>query len=214
MVKDDTAFPTENAENGKFSEGAPSLESRKTGSTGTMETSQVSLEGERSTEHFEETDTYARFRSVFGTDDFALASWDGCTLQNDDKLDEFAGRVSPPAADRKPGDGSEWFLNAVTGPQMLRQLMEEPLSLSAFQLILLNRVVSRARVVLFTWENLYHRYDPVRRMVESYTIRNADLILVMRDGDIVEQGTQEELLARNGFYAELYNRQFEYAPVS
>ena len=46
------------------------------------------------------------------------------------------------------------------------------------------------------------------------TIRNADLILVMRDGDIVEQGTQEELLARNGFYAELYNSQFEYAPVS
>jgi ATP-binding cassette subfamily B protein len=41
------------------------------------------------------------------------------------------------------------------------------------------------------------------------TIRNADLILVMRDGDIVEQGTQEELLARNGFYAELYNSQFE-----
>jgi ATP-binding cassette subfamily B multidrug efflux pump len=45
------------------------------------------------------------------------------------------------------------------------------------------------------------------------TIRNADLILVMRDGDIVEQGTQEELLARNGFYAELYNSQFETAPV-
>jgi ATP-binding cassette subfamily B multidrug efflux pump len=46
------------------------------------------------------------------------------------------------------------------------------------------------------------------------TIRNADLILVMRDGDIVEQGIQEELLARNGFYAELYNSQFETAPVS
>jgi ATP-binding cassette subfamily B multidrug efflux pump len=46
------------------------------------------------------------------------------------------------------------------------------------------------------------------------TIRHADLILVMRDGDIVEQGTQEELLARNGFYAELYNSQFETAPVN
>ena len=43
------------------------------------------------------------------------------------------------------------------------------------------------------------------------TIRNADLILVMKDGDIVEQGTHEELLARNGFYADLYNSQFEEA---
>lgn len=41
------------------------------------------------------------------------------------------------------------------------------------------------------------------------TIRDADLILVMRDGDIVEQGNHEELLAKNGFYAELYNAQFE-----
>ena len=41
------------------------------------------------------------------------------------------------------------------------------------------------------------------------TIRDADLILVMKDGDIIEQGRHEELLARNGFYAELYNSQFE-----
>ncbi len=41
------------------------------------------------------------------------------------------------------------------------------------------------------------------------TIRDADLILVVRDGNIVEQGTHEELLARGGFYAELYNSQFE-----
>jgi ATP-binding cassette subfamily B protein len=45
------------------------------------------------------------------------------------------------------------------------------------------------------------------------TIRNADWILVMDEGDIVEQGTHEELLARNGFYAELYYSQFEYAPL-
>jgi ATP-binding cassette subfamily B multidrug efflux pump len=45
------------------------------------------------------------------------------------------------------------------------------------------------------------------------TIRNADLILVMNGGDIVEQGKHEELLARGGFYAELYNSQFEYAEV-
>jgi ATP-binding cassette subfamily B multidrug efflux pump len=46
------------------------------------------------------------------------------------------------------------------------------------------------------------------------TIRDADLILVMRDGDIVEQGQHEELLARGGFYAELYNSQFEREVVS
>ncbi|MEJ2747836.1 MAG: ABC transporter ATP-binding protein [Anaerolineae bacterium] len=46
------------------------------------------------------------------------------------------------------------------------------------------------------------------------TIRNADLILVMNDGDIVEQGTHTELLARNGFYADLYNSQFEGAPTN
>lgn len=41
------------------------------------------------------------------------------------------------------------------------------------------------------------------------TIRDADLILVMKDGDIIEQGNHEELLAQNGFYAQLYNSQFE-----
>ena len=43
------------------------------------------------------------------------------------------------------------------------------------------------------------------------TIRNADLILVLRDGDIVEQGSHDELMAQNGFYAALYNSQFEQA---
>ena len=41
------------------------------------------------------------------------------------------------------------------------------------------------------------------------TIQNADLILVMKDGDIVEQGTHQQLLAKGGFYADLYNSQFE-----
>lgn len=43
------------------------------------------------------------------------------------------------------------------------------------------------------------------------TIKNSDLILVMRDGDIIESGNHEELLEKNGFYAELYNSQFEQA---
>lgn len=41
------------------------------------------------------------------------------------------------------------------------------------------------------------------------TIKNADMILVMKDGDIIEQGNHEELIKKNGFYAELYNSQFE-----
>lgn len=45
------------------------------------------------------------------------------------------------------------------------------------------------------------------------TIQNADMILVMRDGNIVEQGTHDELLAKGGFYADLYNSQFEKAEV-
>jgi ATP-binding cassette subfamily B protein len=43
------------------------------------------------------------------------------------------------------------------------------------------------------------------------TIRNADIILAMKDGDIVESGSHAELIAKNGFYAELYNSQFEQA---
>jgi len=41
------------------------------------------------------------------------------------------------------------------------------------------------------------------------TIKNADLILCLKDGDIVEQGTHDELMKKNGFYADLYNSQFE-----
>ncbi|MCD8365077.1 MAG: ABC transporter ATP-binding protein/permease [Clostridiales bacterium] len=43
------------------------------------------------------------------------------------------------------------------------------------------------------------------------TIKNSDLILVLKDGDVIESGTHEELLAQKGFYAELYNSQFEQA---
>jgi ATP-binding cassette subfamily B protein len=41
------------------------------------------------------------------------------------------------------------------------------------------------------------------------TIKNADLILVLKDGDVIESGNHEELLAKGGFYADLYNSQFE-----
>ena len=41
------------------------------------------------------------------------------------------------------------------------------------------------------------------------TIKNADLILVMNEGNIIETGTHEELMNKNGFYANLYNSQFE-----
>ena len=40
------------------------------------------------------------------------------------------------------------------------------------------------------------------------TIKNADIILVMQEGNIIEQGNHDELMAKNGFYAELYNSQF------
>ncbi len=46
------------------------------------------------------------------------------------------------------------------------------------------------------------------------TIRDADLILVMNNGDIVEQGNHKELLAKGDFYADLYNSQFESAQAS
>ena len=43
------------------------------------------------------------------------------------------------------------------------------------------------------------------------TIKNADLILVMRDGDVIESGNHKTLMAKGGFYAELYNSQFDQA---
>lgn len=46
------------------------------------------------------------------------------------------------------------------------------------------------------------------------TIKNADIILVLKDGDIIESGTHEELLSKNGFYAELYNSQFDEGEVA
>ncbi len=58
-------------------------------------------------------------------------------------------------------------------------------------------------------ENLMHGRTSFVIAHRLSTIRNADLIFVMNDGDIVEQGTHTELLTKNGFYAKLYNSQFE-----
>ena len=67
-----------------------------------------------------------------------------------------------------------------------------------------------------TEELIQHAMDELMRGRTSFviahrlsTIRNADVILVLRDGDIVEKGTHAELLARGGYYAELYNSQFD-----
>lgn len=63
-------------------------------------------------------------------------------------------------------------------------------------------------------ENLMHGRTSFIIAHRLSTIRDADLILVMKDGDIVEQGSHEELLAANGFYASLYNSQFDVEEAS
>lgn len=60
-------------------------------------------------------------------------------------------------------------------------------------------------------DNLMHNRTSFVIAHRLSTIKSADLILVMKDGDIIEQGNHEELLAKNGFYADLYNSQFEVA---
>ena len=69
-----------------------------------------------------------------------------------------------------------------------------------------------------TEELIQHAMDALMQGRTSFviahrlsTIRNADVILVIRDGDIVEKGTHDELLAQGGFYADLYNSQFDEA---
>lgn len=72
------------------------------------------------------------------------------------------------------------------------------------------------RTEVLIQEAMYHLMKDRTSFIIAHrlsTIRNADLILVMNEGDIVEQGKHEELLARGGFYAELYNSQFETASV-
>ena len=51
----------------------------------------------------------------------------------------------------------------------------------------------------------------ITQYIVNAFIKNADLILVLKDGDIIESGNHEELLAKGGFYADLYNSQFDQA---
>ena len=70
------------------------------------------------------------------------------------------------------------------------------------------------RTELITQQAMDHLTEKRTSFVIAHrlsTIRNADIILVLREGDIVEQGSHEKLLAKGGFYAELYNSQFEQA---
>ncbi|MFC1597534.1 RND family transporter [Planctomycetota bacterium] len=78
---------------------------------------------------YEETRTYQEFRRQFGSDDFAVVSWEGCTL-DDDRVEELAGYLVPPPEERRTGDGSEWFQKVITGQQVLRDLMTGPGQLS------------------------------------------------------------------------------------
>ena len=58
-----------------------------------------------------------------------------------------------------------------------------------------------------------HMRELVKLHVQPSTIRDADLILVMDQGKVIEQGTHSELLDGNGFYADLYNSQFYNKPA-
>ena len=62
-----------------------------------------------------------------------------------------------------------------------------------------------------TFEKLAHGRTTIIIAHRLSTVRNASLILVTRDGRIVEQGRHEELLQKGGFYAELYNSQFDHS---
>ena len=61
---------------------------------------------------------------------------------------------------------------------------------------------------------LAEKYSSATKIIVAQrisTIKNADLILVMKEGNVIESGTHKELLKKGGFYAELYNSQFEAA---
>ncbi len=74
-------------------------------------------------EGFPQTEVYSRFRAVFGADDFAVVSWDGCTL-DDPRLEALANAVVPPEGER-----IRWFERVITGPRAMAILMNGPFAI-------------------------------------------------------------------------------------
>ena len=92
------------------------------------------------------------------------------------------------------------------------------LTLSRSSQRLLRNYILKLRIVKVCIEPILRKQffmvallDDISVLHDKNQIRITDLILVMKDGDIVEQGNHEELLAKGGFYADLYNSQFENA---
>ena len=112
-----------------------------------------------------------------------------------------------------PGDFEDRFPHSMSGGQRQRVAIARALALQP-EILILDEATSS--VDTRTEEMIQKAMDNLMKGRTSFviahrlsTIRDADLILVMKDGDIIEQGNHEELLARGGFYADLYNSQFE-----
>ncbi|VEU82255.1 ABC transporter ATP-binding protein [Acholeplasma hippikon] len=123
--------------------------------------------------------------------------------------------------------GIHFFINTL--PEKYNTILTDKLNLSAGQkqlLTIARAMIQNAPLLIFdeatssidtrTEVLIQDAMDALMKGRTSFviahrlsTIKNADLILVMKEGDVIESGTHDQLLAANGFYAELYNSQFE-----